>query len=133
MLVQWILNTIDPSIKKTLPYFEEAKPLWDVLKQRFDIGNGPRKQQIKKALAECSQPKHMSMAEYFGHLNHYGMNLLPTIPYQIVHVVNVHVISEKNFKRGSMRTVSKTFYLVLMWNYMGICVLPFFPKTLYHL
>lgn len=68
LLVQWILNTIDPSVKKTLPYFEEAKPLWDVLRQRFNIGNDPRKKQIKKALAECQQPKHMSIAEYFGQL-----------------------------------------------------------------
>lgn len=68
MLVQWILNTIDPSVKKTLPYFEEAKPLWDVLKQRFDVGNGPRKQQIKAALADCRQTKTMSIAEYFGRL-----------------------------------------------------------------
>ena len=54
MIVQWILNTIDPSIKKTLPYYVKAKPLWDVLWHSFYIGNGPRKQQIKKALAECS-------------------------------------------------------------------------------
>ena len=32
--------------------FEEVKPLWHVLKQKFNVGNGPRKQQIKKALAE---------------------------------------------------------------------------------
>ncbi|CAO2839672.1 unnamed protein product [Amaranthus hypochondriacus] len=51
MVVQWILNTIEPSIKKTLPYYEEAKPLWTVLQKRFNIGNGPRKQQIKKVLA----------------------------------------------------------------------------------
>ncbi|CAO2825105.1 unnamed protein product [Amaranthus hypochondriacus] len=68
MLVQWILNTIDVSIKKTLPYFEEVKPLWDVLKQRFNVGNEPRKQQIKKALAECIQTKNMSIVEYFGQL-----------------------------------------------------------------
>ncbi|GAA0161247.1 hypothetical protein LIER_17607 [Lithospermum erythrorhizon] len=27
-LVQWIMNTIDPTQKKSIPYFEEAKPLW---------------------------------------------------------------------------------------------------------
>ncbi|CAO2827126.1 unnamed protein product [Amaranthus hypochondriacus] len=68
MLVQWILNTVDMSIKKTLPHFEEAKPLWEVLRQRFNIGNGPRKQQIKAAIAECRQPKTMSIADYFGQL-----------------------------------------------------------------
>uniref|UniRef100_A0A803KWU7 Eukaryotic translation initiation factor 3 30 kDa subunit n=1 Tax=Chenopodium quinoa TaxID=63459 RepID=A0A803KWU7_CHEQI len=32
MLVQWILNTIDPSVKQTIPYFEEAEPLWNLLR-----------------------------------------------------------------------------------------------------
>ncbi|GAA0186795.1 hypothetical protein LIER_34083 [Lithospermum erythrorhizon] len=27
MLVQWIRNTIDMSLRKTIPYFEEARPL----------------------------------------------------------------------------------------------------------
>lgn len=67
-LVQWILNTIDASVKKTVPYFEEAKLLWDVLKERFSIGNGPRIQQIKAALADCRQPKNMSVVDYFGKL-----------------------------------------------------------------
>lgn len=66
MLVQWILNTINRLVKKTLPYFEEAKPLWDALRHRFNIGNGPRKQQIKAALAECRQPRSMFVADYFG-------------------------------------------------------------------
>lgn len=60
--------TIDPPVRRTIPFFEEAKPPWDVLKKRFDIGNGPRKQQIKTALAECRQLKMMAVAEYFGML-----------------------------------------------------------------
>ncbi|GAA0152796.1 hypothetical protein LIER_11187 [Lithospermum erythrorhizon] len=68
MLVQWILNTIDVSLRKTLPYFEEARPSWVVLQKRFDVGNGTRKQQIKEALADCKQSKTMSVAEYFGKL-----------------------------------------------------------------
>ncbi|GAA0174579.1 hypothetical protein LIER_27946 [Lithospermum erythrorhizon] len=31
MLVQWILNTIDLSLRKTIPYSEEARQLWVVL------------------------------------------------------------------------------------------------------
>ncbi|CAO2840721.1 unnamed protein product [Amaranthus hypochondriacus] len=68
LLVQWILNTIDPSVKKTLPYFEEAKPLWDVLRLRFNVRNGARKQRLKTALTNCIQLKNMSIAEYFGKL-----------------------------------------------------------------
>lgn len=57
-----------PLLKNTLPYFEEAKPLWDVIHQRFNVGNGARKQQLKAALAECQQSITMSIAEYFGKL-----------------------------------------------------------------
>lgn len=51
-----------------MPYFEEVKPLWDVLQHRFNVGNGPRKQQIKALLSECKQPKSMTIADYFGTL-----------------------------------------------------------------
>ncbi|GAA0163431.1 hypothetical protein LIER_39595 [Lithospermum erythrorhizon] len=68
MIVQWLLNTIDVSLKKTIPYFEESKPLWDVLQRRFDVGSGSRKQQLKAVLVECKQPASMSVADYFGKL-----------------------------------------------------------------
>ncbi|GAA0148853.1 hypothetical protein LIER_08182 [Lithospermum erythrorhizon] len=44
MLVQWILNTTELSLRKTISYFEEACPLWAVLQRRFDVGSGTRKQ-----------------------------------------------------------------------------------------
>lgn len=62
------MNTIDVLVKKTIPYFEEAKPLWDVLRRRFSVGNGPRKQQIKAALADYKQTKLMTIADDFGNL-----------------------------------------------------------------
>ncbi|GAA0138469.1 hypothetical protein LIER_00212 [Lithospermum erythrorhizon] len=68
MLVQWILNTIDSSLRKTIPYFEEAGPLWMVLQHRFDVGSVTRKQQLKVALSECKPTPNMSVAEYFGKL-----------------------------------------------------------------
>ncbi|GAA0142075.1 hypothetical protein LIER_03056 [Lithospermum erythrorhizon] len=66
MLVQWILNTIELFLRKTIPYFEEARPLWAVLQRRFDVGSGSRKQQLKTTLAECKQPSTMPVADYFG-------------------------------------------------------------------
>ncbi|GAA0164537.1 hypothetical protein LIER_20144 [Lithospermum erythrorhizon] len=68
MLVKWILNSINASLRKTIPYFEEARPLWDLLRRRFNVSNSQQKQKIKKALAEYRQPKNMSLAEYFGML-----------------------------------------------------------------
>lgn len=51
-----------------MPNFEEATPLWKVLKQWYNFSNGARKQQLKAALAACQQPVSMSIAEYFGQL-----------------------------------------------------------------
>ncbi|GAA0161896.1 hypothetical protein LIER_39317 [Lithospermum erythrorhizon] len=68
MLVQWILNTIDSSLRKTIPYFEEARPLWAVLKRRFDVGSGTPKHHLNAALAECKQTATMTIGDYFGKL-----------------------------------------------------------------
>ncbi|XP_073152090.1 uncharacterized protein [Henckelia pumila] len=53
MLVSWILNTIEPTLRSTITHMEIAKELWDDIKERFSVGNGPRIQQLKSELAEC--------------------------------------------------------------------------------
>ena len=41
MLVSWILNTIEPTLRSTVSYSENAKDLWEDLKERFSIADGP--------------------------------------------------------------------------------------------
>ncbi|MCH83154.1 hypothetical protein A2U01_0003969, partial [Trifolium medium] len=67
MLVSWVLNTVEPSLRSTISYQENVKDLWEDIKERFSIGNGPRIQQIKSELAECRQTK-MTMVAYYGKL-----------------------------------------------------------------
>ncbi|KAH9689130.1 retrovirus-related pol polyprotein from transposon RE1 [Citrus sinensis] len=55
MLVSWIQNTIEPNLRSTVTYTEVAKLLWDDIKERFSVGNGPRVQQLKSELANCKQ------------------------------------------------------------------------------
>ncbi|XP_021728729.1 uncharacterized protein LOC110695808 [Chenopodium quinoa] len=69
MLISWIMNTIDPEIKCTLSKYRDVKRLWDTLKTRFALVNGPRIQQIKSSIAKCEQTKDMSIATYFGKLS----------------------------------------------------------------
>ncbi|PNX70993.1 hypothetical protein L195_g057949 [Trifolium pratense] len=57
MLVSWVLNTVEPSLRSTISYQENVKDLWEDIKERFSVGNGPRIQQIKSELAECRQTK----------------------------------------------------------------------------
>lgn len=67
MVVSWILNTIEASLRSTISYMENAKELWDDIKERFSVANGPRIQQLKSELAECKQ-EGMSMVNYYGKL-----------------------------------------------------------------
>ncbi|KAH7528615.1 hypothetical protein FEM48_Zijuj05G0090700 [Ziziphus jujuba var. spinosa] len=56
MLVSWITNTIDPEVKSTLSKFRDAKRLWEHLKQRYAMVNGPRIHQLKTSIAKCPLP-----------------------------------------------------------------------------
>lgn len=68
MLISWLTNTIDPEVKRTLSKYRDAKRLWDTLKSRFALVNGPRIQQLKSSIAKCEQSKDMPVATYFGKL-----------------------------------------------------------------
>ena len=35
MLVSWVLNTIEPSLRSTISYQENVKDLWEDIKERF--------------------------------------------------------------------------------------------------
>lgn len=67
MLVSWILNTIETSLRSTISYMENEKELWDDVNERFSVVNGPRIQQLKSELAECKQGG-MTMVNYNGKL-----------------------------------------------------------------
>ena len=67
LLVSWIRNTIEPSLRSTISHVEVAKDLWNDIKERFSIINGPRIQQLKSDLTECRQ-KGITIADYYGKL-----------------------------------------------------------------
>ncbi|XP_048234325.1 uncharacterized protein LOC125370916 [Ricinus communis] len=69
MLVAWVMNTIEPSIRTTLSFYEDARELWVALERRFCVVNGTRICQLKTSLAECKQGKTKSVASYFGRLS----------------------------------------------------------------
>ncbi|VFQ80541.1 unnamed protein product [Cuscuta campestris] len=55
MLVSWIFNTIDGSLRNSITQVEEAAQLWNDIKERFSVANGPRINQLKRELANCRQ------------------------------------------------------------------------------
>ena len=64
MLVSWILNTIEPNLRSTMSYVENAKELWTDIKERLFIVNGPRIQQLKSDLARSKQDDMTVVAYY---------------------------------------------------------------------
>ncbi|WVZ20882.1 hypothetical protein V8G54_008204 [Vigna mungo] len=62
MLVSWIMNTIEPTLRSTVTYVETTKELWEDIRDRFSVVNGPRIQQLKAELADCKQ-QGMTMDE----------------------------------------------------------------------
>ena len=67
MVTLWILNTVDPKVRRTLASKEDPRELWTEIKDRFSEGNRPRIQEIKAELAHCRQG-NLSVIEYYGKL-----------------------------------------------------------------
>ena len=67
MIVSWILNTIEPVLRSTISYTDTVKEMWEDIKERFSVVNGPRIQQLESDLARCKQGG-MSMVTYYGKL-----------------------------------------------------------------
>ncbi|XP_075503971.1 uncharacterized protein LOC142541299 [Primulina tabacum] len=67
MLVSWILNTIEPTLRSTITYMEAAKELWQDTKERFSVRNEPRIQQLKCELVECKK-QDMSIMNYYANI-----------------------------------------------------------------
>ncbi|KAL2903852.1 Retrovirus-related Pol polyprotein from transposon TNT 1-94 [Bienertia sinuspersici] len=68
MLVSWITRTMDSKIATSLPFFDEAKKLWDFLEKKFCVASGPRIQKLRADITDCKQHKNMSIDDYYNRL-----------------------------------------------------------------
>ena len=66
-LVGWIHNTLDPVLRSSIPQPDDVKDMWDDIRQRFSIGNGPRIHELKTLLGACKQRGH-SVVHYYNNL-----------------------------------------------------------------
>lgn len=66
--------TIDPSLRSSISHRDVAKDLWDHLKKRFSVTNGPHIQQLKADLAYCKQ-RGLTIEAYYGKLNRIWENM----------------------------------------------------------
>ncbi|XP_073119854.1 uncharacterized protein [Henckelia pumila] len=66
-LVGWIHNTLDPVLRSSVPQPDDVKDMWDDIRQRFSIENGPRIHELKTLLGACKQRGH-SVVNYYNEL-----------------------------------------------------------------
>ena len=67
MIVSWIMNTIEPTVRYALTHMEIAKELWDDIKECFSVTDGARVHQLKSELASCKQ-QGASLMSYYSKL-----------------------------------------------------------------
>ncbi|XP_074287824.1 uncharacterized protein LOC141612977 [Silene latifolia] len=67
-LVQWIMHSIDESVKSSISYCEDARLLWDDLAERFSTVDGSKIHALKSQLHDYHQTHGMSATSYFGQL-----------------------------------------------------------------
>ncbi|CAH9116983.1 unnamed protein product [Cuscuta europaea] len=68
MVVAWIFNTIDASLRTSISYRDVACDLWKDIKERFSVGNGVKTYQIKTELSDCKQKTGETIMSYLGRL-----------------------------------------------------------------
>ncbi|XP_021774231.1 uncharacterized protein LOC110738165 [Chenopodium quinoa] len=76
MLVSWISNTLDESLRSTIEDYDYVSELWVHLQQRYCVVSGTRVCQLKNSLGECKQTSTESVTEYFGRLSKIWTELL---------------------------------------------------------
>ncbi|KAL8151316.1 hypothetical protein V2J09_021124 [Rumex salicifolius] len=67
LIVSWIRNIIEPTLRSSIPYKENAQELWEEIHDRFSVSNVPKIQQLKSALVDTKQ-RGMPMVTYYGKL-----------------------------------------------------------------
>ncbi|KAF5469590.1 hypothetical protein F2P56_013652 [Juglans regia] len=74
LVVSWLHNSINPSLKSSIALVDNAAQIWNELKDRFTQQNGHRIFQLKKALSGLQQDTD-SVSIYFGKLKTLGDEL----------------------------------------------------------
>ncbi|KAK9715564.1 hypothetical protein RND81_06G173500 [Saponaria officinalis] len=64
-LVQWIRNTIDPSLLDIISYVDDAAVLWAELEEQFGVVDGTMIHGLKTQLHQCKQTKGMDVTTYY--------------------------------------------------------------------
>ncbi|XP_074290587.1 uncharacterized protein LOC141617305 [Silene latifolia] len=78
-LVQWIRNTIDPSLLDTISYVEDASVLWNDLAAQFSVVDGTVIHNLKTQIKNCVQTKDAVKRQDSERLHQFLMGLDSTL------------------------------------------------------
>ncbi|KAG7537939.1 Retrotransposon gag domain [Arabidopsis suecica] len=67
LIVSWIKMTIEPKLLSNISHKPIARDLWEHIRKRYRVSNGPRIQQLRRELANCQQVG-LSIETYYGRL-----------------------------------------------------------------
>ncbi|KAH7565024.1 hypothetical protein JRO89_XS09G0112900 [Xanthoceras sorbifolium] len=65
MLGAWLHNTLDASIRSTVPITDDVGDMWEDIRQHFSVGNGPRIHELTSQLTRLEQGGD-SVVDYYG-------------------------------------------------------------------
>lgn len=68
LIFSWMKMTIHPDLLTNISHRDVAIELWEHIRKRFSVSNGPRNQKMKADLATCKQ-SGTSVETYYGKLN----------------------------------------------------------------
>ncbi|PKI50880.1 hypothetical protein CRG98_028708 [Punica granatum] len=67
MICSWIFNSLDKSLQGVVVHANDAKMMWDEIKQQFAQGNAPRVQHIKASICNLRQSRQQ-VIDYYSSL-----------------------------------------------------------------
>ena len=68
MIVRWIRTSIEPRVRSTVTFIQDAHNLWENLKKHFSVWKNVRVHHLKEQLAVCRQDGQ-PVIDYFGRLS----------------------------------------------------------------
>ncbi|XP_074310135.1 uncharacterized protein LOC141645851 [Silene latifolia] len=74
MVMKWVLNSLNKSIRDNLKYVKSAQELWEELLERYGQANAVEIYQLRKDLGSVSQ-SNLSLVEYYSKLKNYWETL----------------------------------------------------------
>ncbi|KAL9229930.1 hypothetical protein vseg_005343 [Gypsophila vaccaria] len=67
-VIQWIFNTIEPTLRSTISYRDTSFELWEDIMQHFLVGNTVKIYQLESDISDCKQKPGETIMEYYGRL-----------------------------------------------------------------